>query len=162
MWRCFNCNYSQDFEMTAESARRIFPEMPNLKAGQCPSCGSQLEESTAYNAEMEKDNQLIWTLTKIVGEYGQGKISREDAVKSYDKLLSKRETELGLAKASVDGRKLLQLSIFDAWDKYKEGLIDDIKLNEVCHATISGLHNEAWKLLWFRETEVKDARNREP
>lgn len=156
MWRCTSCHYVQDFEMTLENARRVFPEKPNLGVDQCPSCGSQLEDSTAYDAEMEKDNQLIWTLTKIVGEYGQGKISREDAVKSYDKLLSEREAELGLAKANIDARKLLQLGIFDAWDKHKGGLIDDTELNGVCHATISGLHKEAWKLSWFVEPEKEE------
>ncbi len=47
-WRCPNCGYAQDFEMTEEAARRHFPEIPDLKAGECPSCRQealQLEEA---------------------------------------------------------------------------------------------------------------------
>lgn len=37
-WRCANCGYVQDFEMTEEMARLHFPEIRDLKAGECPSC----------------------------------------------------------------------------------------------------------------------------
>ena len=37
-WRCPNCGYAQDFEMTEDMARRHFPEILDLKAGECPSC----------------------------------------------------------------------------------------------------------------------------
>lgn len=37
-WRCPNCGYAQDFEMTEEMALLHFPEIKGLKAGECPSC----------------------------------------------------------------------------------------------------------------------------
>ena len=37
-YRCAECGYAQDVEMTEEMAKLHFPELPNLKAGECPSC----------------------------------------------------------------------------------------------------------------------------
>lgn len=37
-WSCPNCGYTQDFEMTEDTAKLHFPEIRELKAGECPSC----------------------------------------------------------------------------------------------------------------------------
>lgn len=37
-WRCPKCGYAQDFKMTNKMAKLHFPEIPDLKPGECPSC----------------------------------------------------------------------------------------------------------------------------
>jgi len=37
-YRCPKCGYAQDFEPTAENNKKCFPEFPDLKSGECPSC----------------------------------------------------------------------------------------------------------------------------
>lgn len=148
-WWCPNCGYIQTFEMTEEAAKRHFPEIPNLKAGECPSCRrGQLEDYSLYEVEVARDNQIVRAVGRIMSDYVAQKTTRGKALAEVEKLLLDRERGMGKDTAEIrEARQTLVLQVFDAWEKRKDGVIDEAELGNRCGMVIKGI-KDVWEVPW--------------